>query len=105
MDQRLLDEISHKPGAHGCLRLVQHPQKGSPALLFPQSLQKLKISPGGGIQHHELACGVGPDRKNVTQRVFLGLVEILHHRAGGDDACVVIPQPQPVQASHPEMFL
>ena len=87
----------------GCL-LYTSPQKGSPLLRFPHGFYQLQVSPGGGIDHHILACGRGGDGCNMFQGAFLCLIHVLHHGPGGDDACGIVLQPQSCKGPYLKML-
>ena len=61
LDQRLLHIFSERPGAHGRLRLVQHPEEGAPLLLFPERLAQFQVPPGRTVQHHVFPGCIGRD--------------------------------------------
>ena len=81
--QGLLQKAVQEPGAHGRAGLVQHPEKRAALFLVAEGLGQLQIAPGGAVQQHVFAGGIGPDPGQVGQGVFLCVVEIAQQSAGG----------------------
>ena len=103
--QGLLKKAVQKAGAHGGLRVIQHPEKRPVFVFLAKRLRQFQIAAGRAVQQHVFAGQISRDARNIAQIIHLGVIEIAKQRAGSRNAALKIINAERNQRGNTEMFL
>ena len=104
INQRLFHKVSQHTGTHSCFRLIQHPQKGTTFLFFPQRLHQFQVSSRRTVDDHIAVCSIRDNFIHMLHGVFLGIQKIPEQGTGCDHTAVIISQSKPLKRGNLKML-